>query len=521
MTMAPDAPAKVSAPPAEPRTSIPAVIRRRLLPFDERLDPWSWFATGLVGLIAAILRFVNIGTPKGKIFDETYYATDAHWLWEKGFEWDEANNTAGYVVHPPLGKWLIGIGEQSWAFGYHETGWRIMAAVFGIGSIVMITRIARRMFGSTILGCIAGLLMALDGMHFVLSRSALLDIFLMFFIVAAFGCLVLDRDQRRRRWVRFIESGGDPSSKGRGSRPGFAVPWWRLASAAMLGCALGVKWSALAFLPLMVIFVYWWEWGARRSAGVRRPALDTLLDETGWLLACFAIVAVVYTATWSGWFFTDGGYNRHWLRDTTGQETAIWGTFQNWLHYHDMAFKFHTTLTSTHTYQSWPWQWPILGRPVAFYYNGDGPCGSAQCASEVILLGTPILWWSFLPAMAGTAWFGIARRDWRALTILAMIATAWLPWFYYMLDNRTMFYFYALPMEPFAILAVVYVLGAIMTPPPGSPPDENRRMMGAIVAGTFVLLVALNFAYFYPIYTGQPIPYADWARRMWLGSRWI
>ena len=64
------------------------------------------------------------------------------------------------------------------------------------------------MFGSIVLGCAAGLLMAFDGMHFVLSRTALLDIFLMFFVLAAFGALVLDRDQRRPRWLRVARDGG-------------------------------------------------------------------------------------------------------------------------------------------------------------------------------------------------------------------------------------------------------------------------------------------------------------------------
>jgi hypothetical protein len=29
------------------------------------------------------------------------------------------------------------------------------------------------------------------------------------------------------------------------------------------------------------------------------------------------------------------------------------------------------------------------------------------------------------------------------------------------------------------------------------------------------------FAYFYPIFVGQLIPYVDWSARMWLGGRWI
>jgi dolichyl-phosphate-mannose--protein O-mannosyl transferase len=504
---------------AEPAAALPPVVRRRLMPLDERLNPHTWLAMGVVTLLAGILRFVGLGKPKGQIFDEIYYAVDARNLWRLGYEWDEKNNTAGYVVHPPLGKWLIGIGEQ--IFGYNELGWRFSAAVFGTLSVFMIMFIARRLFGSTVLACAAGLLMTFDGAHFVLSRTALLDMFLMFFILAAFGCLVLDREARRRRWLRFIENGGNPAGRGRASRPAFAVPWWRLATAVMMACAMSVKWSALAFLPIMALLVLWWEVGARRSAGVRHPVTDAILDESGWLILCLVLIFGLYLISWSGWLLTDGGYHRHWLRDTGHSEPPIFGALANLWHYHVQAYDFHVQLDDKHTYQSWPWQWLLLARPVAFNWSTTDPCGASNCAAEVVLNGTPLLWWSFLPALAGLAWLGISRRDWRAGAILAFVAAGWLPWFYYELDHRTMFFFYALPMEPFLILAVVYLLGALMTPPAGRPFDERRRLTGAVVAGVYVLLVALNFAYFYPIFTGDSIPYDAWLHRMWLGNRWI
>jgi hypothetical protein len=40
-----------------------------------------------------------------------------------------------------------------------------------------------------------------------------------------------------------------------------------------------------------------------------------------------------------------------------------------------------------------------------------------------------------------------------------------LPWFYFELKHRTMYYFYALPAEPFLVMAVVYVLGALINGP--------------------------------------------------------
>ena len=63
-------------------------------------------------MIAALLRLVGLTTPKGYIFDEVYYPTDAWDMLQHGVEWDEKNNGPAYVVHPPLGKWLIALGEQ-------------------------------------------------------------------------------------------------------------------------------------------------------------------------------------------------------------------------------------------------------------------------------------------------------------------------------------------------------------------------------------------------------------------------
>jgi dolichyl-phosphate-mannose--protein O-mannosyl transferase len=581
-TAPPDGPS-ASLPAAGPGRSgprdLPATVRRRLVPFDTRLDPYSWLATLAVVAIAAVQRLVGLGHPKGKIFDELYYAKDAWGLVSKGAEWNYKDNVASYVVHPPLGKWLIGIGE--WAFGYQdadgnvraaghivttspEFAWRFSSAIIGTLSVLLMVRIARRLFQSTVLGCAAGLLLALDGFHLVLSRTALLDIFLLFFVFAAFGALVIDRDHRRRRWLRALESGLDPS---RGDRLTFrfpgGVPWWRLFAAVLLGCAIGVKWSALYFVPAFALLVILWEVGARRSAGVRRPWRDTLVYEIGWLLLSGGLIVLTYLATWSGWFLTDGGYFRHWLADSGKDELPVIGALQNLWHYHVEAFKFHNSLSTKHVYQSWPWQWLLIGRPVAFYWSDAGGCGASSCAAEVLLLGTPILWWSFLPALGGLAWLGIARRDWRAGAILLSVAAGLLPWFWYALQSRTMFSFYAAPALPFLILAVVYVLGAIIGPArnPAPPPAQirppaptpaaesadgatialadrpatielsdrpvtsgggiDRRMVGAVIAGAYIALVAICFAYFYPVFVGQLLPYAEWSARMWLGSRWI
>jgi dolichyl-phosphate-mannose--protein O-mannosyl transferase len=517
--------ASITDPATAAARPVPEITRRRLGPLGPP-DPWYWLAAGVVTMIAAIVRLVDLDRPGHIIFDETYYAPNAYALREYGVEWQipEGGATptngapwlgegAAYVVHPPLGKWLIALGEIG--FGYNPFGWRIAAALAGIGSVLIIMGIARRLFGSTVLAAAAGLLVALDGMHVVMSRTALLDIFLLFFLVAAFGALLLDRDWQRARWLAAVQQGR--------RRPAFALPWWRFAAAALLACALAVKWSALFFVPVFLVLLVAWEVGARRSAGVRRPWRDTFVDETGGVLASALIVPVVYLATWIGWFATDHGYHRNDPINVSGESGLAWlyGSVRNLIAYHVQAVSFHSGLDAEHVYQSAPWSWLLLGRPIAFHWATDGSCGADSCASAVLLLGTPLLWWSFLPALAALVWLWIARRDWRAAAILLTAAAGIVPWFFF--DSRVMFYFYALPSEPFLVLAVVYVLGAVMTP--RRPGDElllgfDRRTVGAVLAGAYVILVALNFGYFYPIYTGQVIPFEAWQARMWV-STWV
>ncbi len=523
------------APPDHP--TVPEEVRRRLTPVTDRRDPWSWVVAGVITAIAAIVRLVHLDRPGHIIFDEVYYAPNAYALLRYGVEWNVAEDganpvdgapvfgdSAAYVVHPPLGKWMIAAGE--WVFGYTPFGWRFAAAVAGVASVLMIVRIGRRLFGSTALGAAAGLLVALDGMHLVMSRTALLDIFLLLFIVAAFGALLLDRDARRRRWQRALENGLDPTRPGYAGHPRFdwrtGLPWWRFAAAALLGAACAVKWSAVYVVPVFLILVLVWEAGARRSAGVPRPWLSMLRFEWPSLATSAVIIPVVYLASWAGWFATGHGYYRNLMSDRFDMHIPVIGELYNLIQYHLQIWRFHSGLDASHQYESAPWQWLLLARPVAFHWTTDVECAADSCASHVLLLGTPLLWWAFLPAVAASIWLGIARRDWRVPAILLPAAASILPWF--VVTDRVMFFFYALPAQPFLVLAVVYVLGALMGPShPGRPPllGFDRRALGVLMAGSYVLLVALNFAYFYPIFTGLEIPMDSWQARVWLGDRWV
>src|SRR5690606_21537026 len=121
-------------------------------------------------------------------------------------------------------------------------------------------------------------------------------------------------------------------------------------------------------------------------------------------------------------------------------------------------------------------------------------------------------------------------------------------------NERTMFLFYATPLIPFMVLAIVLVFGYLIGPAPepvrgahaltadsghtrpdAAAPGEHgrdaagaephpaagaRRLVGAAAAGAFVLVVLANFAYFHPILSAQTIPYDSWHDRIWLDS-WV
>jgi dolichyl-phosphate-mannose--protein O-mannosyl transferase len=95
------------------------------------------------------------------------------------------------------------------------------------------------------------------------------------------------------------------------------------------------------------------------------------------------------------------------------------------------------------------------------------------------------------------------------------VLSSWLPWIPN--DDRPIFSYYAIAILPFTVLAIVLCLGELIGPA-GRP--GNRRVWGTAIGGAFVVLVVLNFAYFYPVYTGQLLTTAQWLDRIWF-RRWI
>ena len=87
----------MAAPPTHP---VPASLSS----WRDPAPAIGWAVTATVTLVAAFTRLWSLGWPHGKSFDEVYYATEAQEMLRFGYE---DNRGYMFIVHPPLGKWLI------------------------------------------------------------------------------------------------------------------------------------------------------------------------------------------------------------------------------------------------------------------------------------------------------------------------------------------------------------------------------------------------------------------------------
>ena len=501
--------------------AVPVISPAPLVPVADfgpvdRLQGWAM--TAVVTALAALTRFLNLGSPTDAgtpIFDEKHYAPQAWQLLHN--HGVEDNPGYGLVVHPPVGKQLIAIGEA--LFGYNGLGWRFSGAVCGVIVVLLVVRIGRRISRSTLVGGIAGLLLIADGVSFVASRTALLDGFLTLFVVAAFGCLMVDRDQvRERMHVALLEGRIGETPWG----PRLGVRWWRFGAGVLLGLACATKWSGLYFIVFFGLMTLAFDISARRQYRVPRPWLGAFRRDLGPSLYALVLIPFgVYLASYAPWFASETAVNRHEVGNSIGPDSVlpIPDALRSLWHYTYAAYKFHAGLTNAdgnhHPWESKPWTWPMSLRPVLYAIDNQNVpgCGAQSCVKAVMLVGTPAMWFIAVPVLAWAVWRAFVKRDWRYGALLVGYSAGFLPWFADI--DRQMYFFYAATMAPFLVLMIAMILGDILHKPNQNP---ERRTLGLIAVSCYIALVITNFAWMYPILTGLPISQSTWNMQIWLPS---
>lgn len=144
--------------------------------------PLRWFqkpenlvAIGLAAVLL-ILHFVIIDQVTSQMFDEQHYVKAADRFLD--------GESMGNVEHPPLGKLILALGI--WAFGDGPFGWRFFPVLFGTASILLFYLVCGNLTPRRWVPLGAVFLFAFDNDHFAQSHVAMLEVFVVTFMLAAF-----------------------------------------------------------------------------------------------------------------------------------------------------------------------------------------------------------------------------------------------------------------------------------------------------------------------------------------------
>lgn len=453
--------------------------------------------------------------PHGEVFDEIYFADFAH---------DDLKGIRYFDPEPPLAKLFIAAGEWTYGWwrsavehaagnpadlGFTPFGWRWLGAVVGTLVVPLMYLLAHRLWPNRLFALAAGTLTAFDGMFFIQSRIGMIDIYPIFLILLAYYLfhVHLDSGDPRRSMLTLLGTG------------------------IAIGLAIAAKWIALAALASMLFILFvrivlghaaislpgagrggaaagGRRWGRVRGSGFACPG------GTPWpaylavaVVALAALPVAIYIASWIP-FFERGQF--HTLADLWAYQVA--------------AYDYHAHLTATHPYGS-PWySWPFLYHPVLYYYEGNGLGIDSATGMNLVAgmenLGNPWIWWSSLPCLVLLPYYTLRHRSYPAAFILLGFVTQYLPW---ARITRVLFLYHMFGGLIFMVLALAFVLATVAQG--GLRLGVAGRSIGTIGGRSLLFLwlaVAVGFfVYFYPVWTGVPIPDQAYLGRFPAGRMWF
>jgi dolichyl-phosphate-mannose-protein mannosyltransferase len=464
---------------------------------------WQLWGILLLWAVNLGLRLWQIGSPTALVFDEVHYVT---------FAVDYLQHRPFFDVHPPLGKYLIALSihlstiwgpapdppitPQITVAGMALTPYSYRWLNALLGSLMPVAALwvawiwsegiplVRRRW----FAAMAGLLTSMDGFSLVESRLGLLHPPLILLGLVALGA-----------WGR--------------SR--FALhPWrWQLLAGVALGGAIAVKWNGAGYLLALVLNEV-----LTRHRWHHRPR--------PWL--------------WLG-LLPLGVYSLMWIPHLQLVGTGFWEL-------HRTLLAAHLGFAATHEYQSVWLTWPLMIRPIAYFYQGLGPGETVNMLGPTIPapdravalygFGNPILWWLSTAAVVMMGMAQGASSAWPRRRSLATIAATlhqgqrlpplrhatiqaaqapqqfllvaylahWVPW---ALVRRSTFLYHYQPAALMAVLILVWQLSGWLT---------SRRRSWHYWGWGMLALIAISFGFWLPLWVGWPLSVQGLEWRWWLPS---
>ncbi len=403
-------------------------------------DPFAWnCAIALAFLLACLVRITVPSTP---YFDEVHYLPAARAVLDLG----QATN----IEHPPLAKQIIAIGIA--LFGDTPLGWRIFSALCGTLALFGAMRAMWFASGTRGASLLTGLFVATNFLLFVHARIAMLDVFMVAFLMLAawmFAAALRENETAR----------------------------WRLAIAGIaLGCAMASKWNAipLAVLPGLAFLAARWSAGRRRLVLSARgwPIGGMTLWEAGIWLGLVPLL--VYAASFWPFLF---------WQVQSGNPTGL-------IDLHQRMLAMQTQVPEAHPYQSQWWDWVINRRAIWYLYE---PVDGAM--RGVMLIGNPVIMWFGLVALGWCGWAAWKSRAegvrWDCVALVVVYLASLGLWV--VAPKAVQFYFH-------------YFLAAMALSAALALGVERLWQRGERVMPIVLCLGALGFfAYWFPILTAAPL----------------
>lgn len=421
---------------------------------------------GIIIAWSFLIRVWGLTTPKGYMFDEVYHALTAKLIArgdERAYEWWHGDtiepNTAIDWLHPPLAKLFQASSIR--IFGENEFGWRISSVVFGTMVTALVIHFAKEIWHSKSLALLAGFLYSLDGLGIAMSRIAMNDIHVTFFILLSAWLLyrMYQHAIGSREWKRYS-----------------------ILTGIAFGLALASKWSGFFVLPAFVTFHIYHSL-KHRKISVSNVVVLTLT----WLVIPIAVYLL--------------SFGQMWLQG------------KGWEHFSELnnqIWRYQTTLEATHPYQSTPVEWMLNMRPVWMYvsYQETGQ------VANVYAQGNTILMWSGLVVVGVLILRSLIHKQSLSLTenkhalqisirlqpfsyplfyLVFWYLIVWLPW---ILSPRIMFFYHYTPALPFLSILVAFSLAWLWKK------GDGLRYVALAVGAAIVL----NFIIFYPNWTAINVP---------------
>jgi dolichyl-phosphate-mannose-protein mannosyltransferase len=417
----------------------------------------------LLFLLTLAFVLVGIGTPAKLYFDEVHYVPAARAILHAG--------TDPNAEHPPLAKELIAAGIA--IFGDDPLGWRVAGAIFAALALVGTYLWSLALFESERPALWACAVTLLDQVFYVQARIAMLDMFAVAFCIWALATFTAS-------WL--------PAMSGR-TTPLLVV------TGICLGLAAASKWIGilewLLILAIVIAVKILQGWRTRfadeSDSDWYRPDLWADVDMRHWLLCLGLVPVLVYWATFAplGWHALLPG-------NFLAAQVKMWAE--------------NATLAGTHPYLSGWLDWPVIVRPIWYFFAGAHWNTSAANAEAVLFLGNPAVFWFGLAAIVVALHGWLARRRRDAFLIVAAYFGLYLPWA--VLPRNLEFAFYYFPAA--MILGPALAFAWYRT--------DLARWRWA--RHSFLALCLVLFAYFLPISSAPVhVSEAGYNRLMWF-PRW-